>query len=117
MKTSYDGKVYLSFMHKFLWRSDNPGTLRFLGVLCIVIIYVYENWHFICYQLFKFFRLNCSRKCRWEESIIQMDEDEDEMETVHEWCVHLQSKSEDGDVHLDVGDKCDDDSDTSFQWK
>ena len=31
-----------------------------------------------------------------------MDENEDEMETVHEWCVHLQSKSEDGDVHLDV---------------
>ena len=34
-----------------------------------------------------------------------MDKNEDEMETVDEWCVHLQSKLEDEDV----GDKCDDD--------
>ena len=38
-----------------------------------------------------------------------MDKIEDEMETVDEWCVHLQSKLEDEDVDLGVGDKCDDD--------
>ena len=47
-----------------------------------------------------------------EKSINQtrgMDKNEDEMETVDEWCVHLQSKLEDEDVYLGVGDKCDDD--------
>ena len=40
-----------------------------------------------------------------------MDENEDEIETVDEWWVHLQSRSEDEDVDLGVGDKCDDDCD------
>ena len=38
-----------------------------------------------------------------------MDNIEDEIETVDEWWVHLQSRSEDEDVDLGVGDKCDDD--------
>ena len=40
-----------------------------------------------------------------------MDKNEDEMETVDKWCVHLQIKSEDEDEDLSVGDKCDDDCD------
>ena len=40
-----------------------------------------------------------------------MDKNEDEMETVDKWCVHLQIKSEDEDEDLSVGDKCDGDCD------